>query len=223
MAQKLDKNAYFKFPLEKSILCLRLENMYQDGRMNKKNYTVTIIGIVEKVLSIHCDYVRIKGKYYQSKIERVIIREENLYYDDYGQFKKWYVLYTPFIKRDTNYKIIDIKQKDLKGKDKWVEKMEDAFVKYKNQESHIRPCDEPLVFLKKSEKCAISPDLKCELCELPDKENEMILCSLCNKGYHISCLCDFYDDFDKEKVMDSHWFCDSCKYFEDIYDEKKEK
>jgi len=47
---------------------------------------------------------------------------------------------------------------------------------------------------------------KCVLCNQADRQNQMLVCDGCERGYHMGCL---YPPLNK--VPDGDWFCDACK------------
>lgn len=48
-------------------------------------------------------------------------------------------------------------------------------------------------------------DLPCEVCRFPDNEAEMLLCDLCNTGWHMGCLKPALT-----KVPEGDWYCPRC-------------
>ena len=48
-------------------------------------------------------------------------------------------------------------------------------------------------------------DHPCEICSLPDRASEMLLCDSCNSGYHMSCLTP-----PLTKVPTGEWYCPVC-------------
>lgn len=48
-------------------------------------------------------------------------------------------------------------------------------------------------------------DLRCEVCQSPERGTEMILCDKCNLGFHIYCLFPALD-----RIPEDDWFCEDC-------------
>jgi hypothetical protein len=50
-------------------------------------------------------------------------------------------------------------------------------------------------------------DIPCEICKLTeaDGDNDMPICSKCNKGYHLECI-----GMTKKDLPEDDWFCDKC-------------
>lgn len=45
----------------------------------------------------------------------------------------------------------------------------------------------------------------CEICNLSDREDSMLLCDGCNQGYHMDCLIPALTE-----IPDGSWYCDNC-------------
>lgn len=45
----------------------------------------------------------------------------------------------------------------------------------------------------------------CEVCRQPNREDRMLLCDACDKGYHCECLTPSIDD-----IPEGEWFCPEC-------------
>jgi hypothetical protein len=59
-------------------------------------------------------------------------------------------------------------------------------------------------------------NLACEVCQKKSeqKNNEMLLCDYCNKGFHLKCI-------DMEKVPTNDWYCSDCNKLEKKKNNKK--
>lgn len=53
----------------------------------------------------------------------------------------------------------------------------------------------------------------CEICSSSDREDRMLLCDGCNKGYHLECLTPPLDE-----VPDGYWYCNECENDIDLFD-----
>ena len=50
-----------------------------------------------------------------------------------------------------------------------------------------------------------SADLPCDICKLPDRAHDMLLCDACGKGFHMDCLAT-----PLLEVPEGDWFCPGC-------------
>lgn len=200
--KRTNKNS-FKFPIKDTILVLRIENVNGEGRSNKKFYTVNIIGIVQEVHVVQPDFVRLTGKYYYPRHDKVCLRTDNLYFEDYGQYKRWYVRNEPIFELGLNF---EIKTSQINVKNDESKKMMDAFRTFGENVQCIDVNKEPLAFWKKNEANPIPINLCCEVCNTSTDEDFILICDNCSRGYHIYCL---------EESLDIHslphtWFCPRC-------------
>lgn len=53
----------------------------------------------------------------------------------------------------------------------------------------------------------------CEICGSSDREDRMLLCDGCNKGYHLECLTPPLDE-----VPEGYWYCNDCENDIDLFD-----
>jgi len=90
----------FTFPVPESVIVLRVDNVH-DGQLVRKRGRLsrTILGIVDEIMYVAPDHIRIKGKYIDPENEKLkdktIIRVDDLPFKDYGYYNFWYVRNIP--------------------------------------------------------------------------------------------------------------------------------
>lgn len=184
--RKNDKVQYtqFTFPVKGCIIVIRIEN---NGKTRSRFLTRTLIGRVNEIIEISSHFVIVKAVYFDQINDKIISREDELPFCDYGIFKNWYV-------------------KNTDGCDDVMKKI--------NQPNacvfEVSPLDTPLAFRSKSNRIKVDENIACEICKSLDSrttvKGDMLLCDGCNKGYHQKCVTPHVMLIPKDK-----WFCTSCK------------
>lgn len=192
----------FTFPTRGSIISLCLENQKttMERVRRKTRKTVNIFGRVTDIVMTEAFYVRIRGQYldYHHFPDKIAIREDDLYYIDYGCQKKWYV------------RFVEERRKEKGEHDEKREILQK--LNTVRQRVNIDVNLYPLRRLYAEENKEIDEGLICEVCKKADDPHPaygtMIICDACNKGYHQECHIPRIG-----KVSEKYhtWYCDECK------------
>lgn len=181
-----DKVQYtqFTFPVKGCIIVIRIEN---NDKTRSRFLTRTLIGRVNEIIEINCHFVIVKAVYFDQINNKVISREDELPFCDYGIFKNWYV-------------------KNTDGCDDVIKKINQPNTRI----FEVSPLDTPLAFRSKSNRIKVDENIACEICKSLDSrttvKGDMLLCDGCNKGYHQKCVTPHVMFIPKDK-----WLCPSCK------------
>ena len=191
----------FTYPIKDSIISLCLENQKTTMERVRRNTrkTVNIIGRITHILMTEAFYVRVRGEYLDSHHfpDKIAIREDDLYYIDYGCKKKWYVR---FVRHENENEEHNEKRKLLQQLN--------ALKEYVNIDVNVYP----LRRLYAEEKKEVDEGLTCEVCKKANDPHpeygSMVICDACNKGYHQECHISRIG-----KVSEKYhtWYCDECK------------
>ena len=179
----------FTLPVVGSKIGVRVEN--KGGQLKNCGYTHWIYG---KVLAVQhtAHYCTISAIYLDKKDYPgfVIKRTDVIKYEEYGRHmpRNWHVL-TPEGAMSRGLCI----------------KLEGVRIDITNE-------SQPLSTRLTDDQLPIDECLECAVCKDPSEmhpcQGTMIICSSCNNGFHIGCLCPKLSS-----VPDGKWDCDACQMF----------